>query len=82
MSVETITDILHEYMYEKSNDSPETKEKKKIRYLNKRKTRTSKETGDKPAKFKKIDCNRCGAPNWASQHECPVRKKMRKVRKD
>ena len=31
MSVEAITDILHEYMYEKLNDSPETEEEKKIR---------------------------------------------------
>ena len=36
MSVETITEILHEYLYEKLNDSPETEEEKKIRYLNKR----------------------------------------------
>ena len=24
---------------------------------------------DKPAEFKKLDCNRCGAPNWSRQHE-------------
>ena len=50
MSVETITDILHEYMYGKLNDSPET-EKKNIRYVNRRKTRTNKEPGDQPANF-------------------------------
>ena len=66
MSVEAITDILHEYMYEKLNDSPETEEEKKIRYENKRKTHQNKETGDKPAKFKKAECNRCGAPNWSN----------------
>ena len=57
MSVETITDILHELMYEEWNDSPETEEEKKIRYLNKRKTRINKETGYKPTNFKNIDCN-------------------------
>ena len=62
-------------MYEKLNDSPETDEEKQIRYLNKRKTRINKETSDKPVKFKKIDCNRCGAPNWSRQHECPARGK-------
>ena len=36
MSVEAITDILHEYMYEKLKDSPETEEAKKIRYVNKK----------------------------------------------
>ena len=34
MSVEVITDALHEHMYEKLNCSPETEEEKKIRYLN------------------------------------------------
>ena len=75
MSVKPITDILHEYMTGNLNDSPETEEEKKTRYLNKKKTRTNNETGDKPAKFKNIDCNRCGAPNWSRQHECPDRGK-------
>ena len=75
MSVEAITDALHEYMYEKMNDSPETEKEKKIRYLNKRKTRNIKELSEKPTKFKKIDCNRCGAPNWTRQHECPAKGK-------
>ena len=43
MSVEAITDALHEHMYEKLNDSPETEEEKKIRYLNKRKAKSFKE---------------------------------------
>ena len=30
---------------------------------------------DKPTKFKKMDCNKCGAPNWSRQHECPARGK-------
>ena len=82
MSVEAITDALHEYMYEKLNDSPGTEEEKEIRYLNKRKTNITKEQPDKPAKFKKIDCNRSGAPNWSRQHECPSRgEKCAKCRK-
>ena len=71
MSIEAIIEALHEYMYEKLNDSPETEEEKKIRYLNKRKTNSTKELSEKPTKFKKVDCNRCGAPNWSRQHECP-----------
>ena len=39
MSVEAITEALQEHMYEKLNDSPETEEEKKIRYLNKRKAK-------------------------------------------
>ena len=81
MSVEAITEALHEYMYEKLNDSPGTEEKK-IRYLNKRKTRNINEPSEKPTKFKKIDCNRCGAPNWTRQHECPSKgKKCEKCEK-
>ena len=75
MSIEAITEALHEYMYEKLNDSPETEEEKKIRYLNKRKTRNTKDLSEKPTKFKKVDCNRCGAPNWSRQHECPAKGK-------
>ena len=37
MSVEAITDAIHEYMYEKLNESPETEDEKKIRYVDKRK---------------------------------------------
>ena len=74
MSVEAITDAILEYTYDKLNDSPETEEEKKIRYLNKRKIKPTKEP-EKPTKFKKVDCNRCGAPNWSRQHECPARGK-------
>ena len=43
MSVEAITEALHEYMNEKLSDSPETESRKQIQYLKKkRKTRISK----------------------------------------
>ena len=54
MSVEAITDAILEYTYDKLNDSPETEEEKKIRYLNKRKIKPTKEP-EKPTKFKKVD---------------------------
>ena len=79
MSVEAITEALHEHMYEKLNDSPKTEEEKKIRYLNKRKAKSHKEQTDKPTKFKEMDCNRCGAPNWSRQHACPARGKKRAI---
>ena len=72
MSVEAITDAIHGYMYQKLNDSPETEEEKKIRYVNKRKTKITKEQSKRPAKIKKIVCNRCGAPNWSRRHESPA----------
>ena len=43
MSVEAITDAIHEHMYEKMNDSPKTEEERRIRYLIKRKTRPTTE---------------------------------------
>ena len=75
MSVEAITEALQEYMYEKLKVSPETEKEKKIRYLNKRKTKNTKELSDKLTKFNKIDCSRCGAPNCSRQHECPAKGK-------
>ena len=44
-------------------------------YLNKRKTKLTKYQPEKPANFKKVDCNRCGASNWSRQHKCPARGK-------
>ena len=77
MSVEATTKALHEYMYDKLNDSLI-----EIGYLNKRKTRTTKEPFDKPAKLKKLDSNECEAPNWSRQHDCPAWGKMCEMRKD
>ena len=74
MSVEEIIEALREYLYEQLNDSPETEEKK-VRNLNKRKTKSTKEPLDIPAKLKKLHCNNCGAPNWSGQDECPARGK-------
>ena len=75
MLEEAITNAVHEYMYEKMNDSSETEEEKKIRYLNKRKTGFTKEQPEKPTNFPKTDCSRCGAPNWSRQLECLARGK-------
>ena len=77
MSVEAITDAIHEYRYENLNDSPETEEEKKIRYVNKRKTKFTKEQSEKPAKSKKNDYNPSGAPNRSRQHECPARRRKK-----
>ena len=63
MSVEAIIDGLHEQMYEKLNHSPETDEEKKTRHVEKRKFKLTKEQADENTKFRRMDCNRCGAPN-------------------
>ena len=85
MSTEAITEALHEYMYEKLDNSTETEEKKKIRNLKRRKTKSTKtkDLSEKPTKFKNVDCNRCGATNWSRQNKGPARgkKEMRKILK-
>ena len=51
MSVEAITDAIHEYMFEKLNDSPETEEEEKIRYVNKTKNKNHERTTRKTGKI-------------------------------
>ena len=67
-----ITEALHEYMLEKLNDSLETENEKKIRYVNKRKTRITKEPTDKPAKIRKktvtVVVPRTGHDNKNARH--------------
>ena len=75
MSIEAITDAIHEYMYEKLNESPETEKEKKIRHVDKRKLTKKKEQTERYPKTRRLDCNKCGALNWSKQHECPARGK-------
>ena len=75
MSIEAITDAIHEYMYEKLNESPETEEEKKLRHVDKRNLKNNKEPTERYSKAKRMDSNKCGVPNWSKQHECPVRGK-------
>ena len=35
----------------------------------------NKEPTKRHSKTRRIDCNKCGAPNWSNQHECPARGK-------
>ena len=75
MSIEVITEAIHEYMYEKLNESPETEEEKKIRHVDKRKLTNNKEQTERYPMTRRLDCNKCGGPNWSKQHECPARGK-------
>ena len=75
MSVEAITEAVHEYMYETLNESPETEEENKIRYVARRKLKNIQEPTERHPKTRRLDCNKCGAPNWFKQHECRARGK-------
>ena len=72
MSIEAITDAIHENMYEKLNESPETEEEKKIRHVDKRKVTKNEEQTERYPKTRRLDSNNCGALNWSKQHECPA----------
>ena len=54
--------------------SPLKQREKKIRRVDKRKLK-NKEPTERYSKTRRIDCNKCGAPNWSKQHECPARGK-------
>ena len=58
-------------MYEKLK----TEEEKKIRYVDKRKLKNRKEQTERYPITRRLDCNKCGAPNWSKQSECPPRGK-------
>ena len=73
MSIEAITDAIHEYLYEKQNESPETEEEKKIRYVDKRKLTKNKQQTERYPKARRLDCSKYGEPNWSKQHEYPAR---------
>ena len=71
MSVEALTDTIHEYMYEKMNEYGR-RNKNKTRG---QKKKLPKPERNKPNKLRKVDCIRCGAPNWNKQHDCPAKTK-------
>ena len=51
-----ITEAIHEYKYEKLNDSSETEEKK-IGDVEKRKLEPTREQTDRDIKYRKLSCN-------------------------
>ena len=75
MSIKAITEAIHEYMYEKLNESLETEGEKKIRHVEKMKLVKNKEQTERHPKTRRLDCNKCEAPNWSKYYECPTRGK-------
>ena len=77
MSVEAITDAIHEY--EKIIESPETEEQKKIRHMDKKTKKKQRRMNGTPTKARPLNCKRCGAPSWSKQHNCK-REEVQKMR--
>ena len=60
-------------MYEKLNDAPDTEEEKKIRYVEKRKLKPTREQTDRNIKHRKVDCKIYGSLNYSKQQVRNVR---------
>ena len=71
LTIEDITEAIHEHKYDKMNESLECQDGEKTREKKKeRKQRPEKEEHGNHKKYKTNDCNRCSAPNWSKIHEC------------
>ena len=88
MAIETITDLIHEYMYEKQNESSDTStEVKRIKHISKedRKRRwdqtrsrqiQAKQGTSKLNEMKTNQCWNCGSANWSKFHNCPEKEQI------
>ena len=84
MTIETITALIHEHMYDRLNESNNSNDGKEIKHVQERPHKrkwTDKTDQDKlkrrpeNQKNKQRDnrCGQCGAPNWTRQHICPAK---------
>ena len=72
--MEAITNTIHEFMNEKMNKSRDSEEETNFKHLDRKRNYLEPEK-EKPNKFRKVDCMRCGAPNWNKQHDCLAKTK-------
>ena len=84
MTIETITDLLHEYMFDRLNDTNNSNDGRNVKHVQekpqKRKwseksscERNEKRPEYQKQRYKDNRCGQCGAPNWSRQHICPAR---------
>ena len=84
MTIETITALIHEHMYDRLNDSNNSNDGKEIKHVQERPYKrkwTEKTDADKMKKRPEYQkqkpkdnrCGQCGAPNWSRQHICPAK---------
>ena len=84
MTIETITALIHEHMYDRLNDSNNSNDGKEMKHVQERPYKrkgTEKTDADKMKKTpeyqkqkpKDNGCGQCGAPNWSRQHICPAK---------
>ena len=84
MTIETITDLIHEYMYDRLNDSNNSNDGRNVKHVQERPQkrkwsekssyeRNKRRPEYQKQKYKDNRCGQCGAPNWSRQHVCPAR---------
>ena len=84
MTIETITDLIHGYMYDRLNDSNNSNDGRDIKHVQERPQKRKwheKTSYDKnkrrpeynKERFKDNRCGQCGMPNWTRQHICPAK---------
>ena len=82
MTIETITALIHEHMYDRLNDSNKSNDGREIKRTRtatqkkmdrKNRCRQNEKTGISKTKSKDNRCGQCGAPNWSRQHICPAK---------
>ena len=84
MTIETITALIHEHMYDRLNDSNNSNDWREIKHVQERPYKrkwTEKTDADKmkkrpdyqKQKSKDNRCGQCGAPNWTRKHICPAK---------
>ena len=84
MTKETITDLIHEYMYDRLNDSNNSNDGRDIKHVQERPQKRKwheKTSYDKnkrrpeynKERYKDNRCGQCGTPNWTRQHICPAK---------
>ena len=84
MTIETITDLIHEYMYDRLNDSNNSNDGRDIKHVQERPQKRKwheKTSYDKnkrrpeynKERYKDNRCGQCGTPNWTREHICPAK---------
>ena len=84
MTIEAITDLIHENMYDRLNESKNSNDGRGIQHIQERQYKrkwSDKSEYERPRK--KLDsqkphhkdnrCGQCGAPNWSRMNTCPAK---------
>ena len=84
MTIETITDIIHEYIYNRFNDSNNPNVEKDVKHVQERLQRrqwpekfcyerNERRPDFHKERYKDKRCGQCGEPNWTRQHIRPAK---------